>query len=90
MREPPVICCAHLELINEHSNGVKLVALVLAFHGVFGSRVVVRPVKEWMAVVQDSRRWSCSHSLRGREATLRGALAVGYRGYWVSAGTRPI
>ena len=34
--------------------------------------VAVRRVKEWMAVVQDSRQVSCSHSLRGREETLRG------------------
>jgi hypothetical protein len=37
-----------------------------------------------MAVVQDSRRWSCSHSLRGREATLRGVLTMILEGGWVS------
>jgi hypothetical protein len=67
---------SHLKLVNEHSNRVELVALILALHGVFKSLVVVRPVKEWLAVVQDSRRWSCSHSLCGREATLRGSLAM--------------
>jgi hypothetical protein len=67
---------SHLELVDEHSNRVELVALILALHGVFESLVVVRPVKEWMAVVQDSRRWSCSRSRCGREATLRGLLAL--------------
>jgi hypothetical protein len=63
---------SHLELVNEDSNRVQLVALILALHYVSVLRVVVRRVKEWMAVVQDSRQMSCFHSLRGRKVTLRG------------------
>lgn len=78
------LAVSHLELVDEHSNRVQLVALVLALHDVFNSRVVVRPVKERMAVVQDSRRWSCSHSLCGREATLRGVVTMRSEDEWVS------
>jgi len=68
-------CGSHLELVDEDSNRVQLVALVLALHDVSVSIVAVRRVKEWMAVVQDSRRMSCSHSLRGRNVTLRGVVS---------------
>jgi hypothetical protein len=40
---------SHLELVNEDSNRVQLVALILALHYVSVSLVVVRRVKEWMA-----------------------------------------
>ena len=63
---------SYLELVNEHGNGVKLVTL-LTLHDVFVSRAVVRSVKERMAVVQDLRGGSCSHSLREQEATSGGS-----------------
>lgn len=74
--------CSHLELIDEHGNRVELVAL-LTLHDVFVSRAVIRSVKERMAVVQDLRGGSCSHSLRGREATLEGSCWQSVAFVWV-------
>lgn len=57
--------CSHLQLVDEHCNRVQLIALVLAFHDVVVSRVVVRWAKERMAVVQDLRGCPALTAWRG-------------------------
>lgn len=37
---------SHLELVDEHSNRVQLIALVLALHGICNALEVVKPAKE--------------------------------------------
>lgn len=69
---------AHLELVNEHGNRVKLVALVLVLH--IHDLSFGRSVKERMAVVQDSIYASCSQPEYGGEVRSAGRTARWWRG----------